>query len=75
MPAIHFFSLFIFGGSGKEGPVRSGNPFSKTSGMSPFTLPKTSFITFALNCSLVTYLNVKNPPPNIPNTKTVDKIE
>ena len=63
------FNLSIFGGTGKDGPVRFGNPFSKTSGISPFTLPKTSFIIFALNCSLVTYLYVKKPPPKMPNIR------
>ena len=71
----YIFNFFIFGGTGKDGPVISGNPFSKTSGISPCTLPKTSFIIFALNCSLVTYLNVKKPPPKMPRTKTVDNIE
>ena len=31
MPAIHIFVLFSVGGIGKDGPVRSGKPFSKTS--------------------------------------------
>ena len=75
MPTVHIFNLSIFGDTGKDGPVKSGNPFSKTSGISPFTLPNISFIIFALNCSEVTYLYVKKPPPKIPNTKTVDNIE
>ena len=74
MPAVHFFNS-PSGNVGIDFPVVEGSEFPNTSGISPFTLPKTSFIIFALNCSDVTYLYVKNPPPNIPNTKTVDKIE
>ena len=69
MPTIHIFGLLIVGGTGKDGPVKSGNPFSKTSGISPCTLPKTSFIIFSLNCSLVTYLYVKKPPPKMPSIR------
>ena len=69
MPALHNFSLSIFGGTGKDGPVRSGSPYSKTSGISPCTLPKTLFIIFVWNCSEVTYLYVKKPPPKMPNIR------
>ena len=60
---------------GIDGPVMSGRLLSNIFGISPCTLPNTSFINLFLNCSEVTYLNVKNPPPSIPRTKTVDKIE
>ena len=67
MPTFHFFN----GSVGIDSPVLFGSEFPNTSGISPFTLPKTSFIIFALNCSEVTYLNVKKPPPNIPKTRIV----
>ena len=67
MPTFHFFN----GSVGIDTPVLFGSEFPNTSGISPFTLPKTSFMIFVLNCSEVTYLNVKKPPPNIPKTRIV----
>lgn len=61
-------------GIGKDGPVTFGRLLSNTLGISPWTLESTSFINLFLNCSEVTYLNVKKPPPTIPKTSTVDKI-
>ncbi len=55
-------------------PVVFGNALSITLGNSPFTSPSIEFIILALNCSLLTYLYVKKPPPSIPKTKTVVKI-
>ena len=66
---------FFNGICGIDGPVISGISLSRIFGISPCTLPKTSFIIFVLNCSEVTYLNVKKPPPKMPRIKTVDKIE
>ena len=62
-------------GIGIDLPVVSGKLLSNTLGIKFCTLPSTSFINLFLNCSEVTYLYVKNPPPNIPRTRTVDKIE
>ena len=64
-------SNFDFVGTGKDGPVISGNPLSNTFGNKPFTSVSTWFIIFALNCSEVTYLYVKKPPPRIPKTRIV----
>ena len=55
-------------------PVVLGNALSITLGNSPLTSPSIEFIILALNCSLLTYLYVKKPPPTIPKTSTVDKI-
>ena len=55
-----------------DGPVLFGKPLSNTLGNKPFTSPSTWFIIFALNCSDVTYLYVKKPPPHIPKTRIVD---
>ena len=60
-----------FVGTGKDGPVMSGKPLSNTFGNKPFTSVSTWFIIFALNCSEVTYLYVKKPPPRIPKTRIV----
>ena len=55
-----------------DGPVLFGKPLFNTFGNKPFTSPSTWFIIFALNCSDVTYLYVKKPPPHIPKTRIVD---
>ena len=55
-----------------DGPVLFGKPLSNTLGNKPFTSPSTWFIILALNCSDVTYLYVKKPPPHIPKTRIVD---
>ena len=55
-----------------DGPVLFGKPLSNTLGNKPFTSPSTWFIILALNCSEVTYLYVKKPPPHIPKTRIVD---
>ena len=39
-----------FGGIGRDGPVRSGKPSSKTLGIIPCTFLRISFITLDLNC-------------------------
>ena len=49
----------------------SGKPLSNTFGNKPFTSVSTWFIIFALNCSEVTNLYVKKPPPKIPKTRIV----
>lgn len=67
MPTFHFLN----GSVGIDSPVLDGSEFPSTSGIRPFTFPSTSFIIFALNCSEVTYLNVKKPPPSIPKTRIV----
>jgi len=66
MPTFHFLSG-NFGNTGIDAPVVEGSEFPSTSGISPFTLLRTSFIIFVLNCSEVTYLYVKKPPPKMPN--------
>ncbi len=53
-------------------PVVFGKPLSNTFGNKPFTSPSTWFIILDLNCSDVTYLYVKKPPPHIPKTRIVD---
>ena len=53
-------------------PVVFGKPLSNTLGNKPFTSPSTWFIILDLNCSDVTYLYVKKPPPHIPKTRIVD---
>ena len=62
-------------GIGIDLPVVSGIFLSNTLGISPCTLESTSFINLFLNCSDETYLYVKKPPPRIPKTSTVDRIE
>jgi len=60
-----------FLGNGIDTPVVFGKPLSNTFGNKPFTSVSTWFIIFALNCSEVTYLYVKKPPPRIPKTRIV----
>ena len=64
MPTFHFPN-FGFGNAGIDTPVLFGSEFPKTSGISPFTLLRTSFIIFALNCSEVTYLKPKYDAPKV----------
>ena len=53
----------------------SGKVPSIIFGITFFTFPITSLSNLFLNCSEVTYLYVKKPPPMIPKVKTVDTIE
>ena len=50
-------------GIGKAGPDISGIVLSNTLGINVCTFPMISVITFALNCSDVTYLYAKYVPP------------
>ena len=68
---ISGISNYFFKGVGIDMPVVFGNPLSNTFGNKPFTSVSTWFIIFALNCSEVTYLYVKKPPPKIPKTRIV----
>ena len=52
----------FFVGICKDGCL-SGRLLSNIFGISPCTSRNTSFINLFLNCSEVTYLNVKKPPP------------
>tara|TARA_R100000329_G_scaffold67091_1_gene58901 strand:+ start:309 stop:692 length:384 start_codon:yes stop_codon:yes gene_type:complete len=66
MPTFHGFEgNFNPFNVGIDAPVVFGNVLLRTSGISPLTLLKTSFIIFALNCSLVTYLYPKYDAPRV----------